>query len=90
MQAEGLCLAYGGVEVLEDATFSIQKGEKCGLVGRNGAGKSTLFRLIEGEEKPDKGRIILPRGYRLGILKQTIHFTKNTVLEEAAIGLKDD
>jgi len=55
VQAEGLCLAYGGVEVLEDATFSIQKGEKCGLVGRNGAGKSTLFRLIEGEEKPDKG-----------------------------------
>jgi len=90
VQAEGLCLAYGGVEVLEDATFSIQKGEKCGLVGRNGAGKSTLFRLIEGEEKPDKGRIILPRGYRLGILKQTIHFTKNTVLEEAAIGLKED
>ncbi len=90
MQADNLCLAYSGVPILEEATFSIQKGERCGLVGRNGAGKSTLFRLIAGEEVPDDGRIILPRGYRLGLLKQQINFTKDTVLEEAALGLKED
>lgn len=90
MQADNLSLTYGGQPVLEDAAFSIQKGEKCGLIGRNGAGKSTLFRLIAGEEQPDSGRIILPKGYRLGILRQQIHFTKDTVLEEAATGLKED
>jgi ATP-binding cassette subfamily F protein 3 len=90
VQADNLSLAYGGQPVLEDAGFSIQRGEKCGLIGRNGAGKSTLFRLIAGEEQPDSGRIILPKGYRLGILRQQIHFTKDTVIDESATGLKDD
>lgn len=90
MQADNLSLAYGGVPILEEATFSIQRGERCGLVGRNGAGKSTLFRLIAGEETSDGGRIVLPKGYRLGLLKQQINFTKDTVLEEAALGLQED
>ena len=90
MQADELTLAYSGETVLEKVTFSIQRGERCGLIGRNGAGKSTLFRLLAGEEQPDEGRIILPKGYRLGVLKQQINFTKDTVLEEAALGLKED
>jgi ATP-binding cassette subfamily F protein 3 len=90
VQADNLSLAYGGVPILEEATFSIQRGERCGLVGRNGAGKSTLFRLIAGEETSDGGRIVLPKGYRLGLLKQQINFTKDTVLEEAALGLQED
>lgn len=89
MQGEGLCLAYGGQVVLEEAGFSIQRRERCGLIGRNGSGKSTLFRLITGEEELDKGTIVLPRGYRLGVLQQQIRFTKATILEEAALGLRE-
>ena len=44
--------------VLHDITFTLQKGEKVGILGRNGAGKSTLVRLIGGVEQPDSGRII--------------------------------
>lgn len=44
--------------VLHDINFSLQKGEKLGILGRNGAGKSTLIRLIGGVELPDSGRII--------------------------------
>ena len=44
--------------VLHDINFSLQKGEKVGILGRNGAGKSTLIRLIGGVESPDSGRII--------------------------------
>jgi len=90
IQAEGLCLAYGSQVVLEGVGFSMQKGERCGLIGRNGSGKSTLFRLITGEEQPDKGTIAFPKGYRLGVLQQQIRFTKPTVLEEAALGLRDE
>lgn len=82
-------LAYGGQLVLDGASFSIQKGERCGLIGRNGSGKSTLFRLISGEEEPDSGRVVMPKGYRLGVLQQQIRFTKDTVVEEAALGLQD-
>lgn len=89
IQADDVSLVYGGQAVLEDAGFSIQKGERCGLIGRNGSGKSTLFRLISGDEVPDSGTVVMPKGYRLGILQQHIQFTKPTVLEEAALGLRD-
>src|SRR5579872_6731081 len=91
MQGEGLCLSYGGSQtIFEEAAFRIQKGERCGLIGRNGSGKSTLFRLITGEEKPDKGTIVLPRNYRIGVLRQHIRFTQATILEEAALGLQEE
>ena len=43
---------------LENINFSIQPNEFVSIVGRNGAGKSTIIKLLIGEEKPSKGRII--------------------------------
>lgn len=76
--------------ILEEATLSMQKGERCGLIGRNGSGKSTLFRLITKEEVPDHGTITIPKGYRFGVLQQQIRFSQSTILEEAALGLRAD
>jgi ATP-binding cassette subfamily F protein 3 len=90
IQVEELSLSYGSQVVLEEATFSIQRGERCGLIGRNGSGKSTLFRLITGAEQQDTGKIILPKGYTIGFLQQQIRFTQPTILEEAALGLKEE
>jgi ATP-binding cassette subfamily F protein 3 len=90
IQVDDLSLSYGGQEVLAEVSFSIQKGERCGLIGRNGSGKSTLFRLLTEEEEPDRGRIVMPKGYRIGVLQQQIRFTKSTILEEAALGLQDE
>lgn len=89
MQAENLTKAYGGDEIFSDLSFTIQKGERCGLVGRNGSGKTTLLRLLIGQETPDKGRIKLPKNYRLGYLDQHIKFTRPTLLEEGALGLPE-
>lgn len=87
IQVENLTKSYGGDEIFSDISFSIQSGERCGLVGRNGSGKTTLFRLITGQEIPDKGRVNLPKNYRLGYLDQHIKFTRPTLLEEGALGL---
>lgn len=43
--------------VLHNINFTLQKGEKIGILGRNGAGKSTLIRLISGVEPPSEGEI---------------------------------
>lgn len=88
IQVEGLSIAYFGHPLFQGATFSIQKGERCGLVGRNGSGKSTLFRLITREETPDSGTISVGKNYTIGLLNQHIVFTKPTILEEAALGLR--
>lgn len=84
-----LTKSYGAVTLFENISFNVNKFEKIGLVGRNGHGKTTLFRLILGEEEPDFGTISIPRGYHIGCIKQNIHFTKNTTLEESALGLKE-
>lgn len=47
----------GWKNVLENINFSIQKGEKVGILGRNGSGKSTLIRLLSGVESPTSGEI---------------------------------
>ena len=43
--------------VFIEASATLQKGEKAGLVGPNGSGKTTLFRLITGEDAPDEGQV---------------------------------
>lgn len=87
IQCDHVSLAFAGHFLFQDVTFSLQKGERCGLVGRNGSGKSTLLRMITGEIEPDKGVIAIPKGYRIGYLQQHIRLTQNTLLEEAALGL---
>lgn len=88
IQVEGLSISYFGNPLFQDATFSLQRGERCGLVGRNGSGKSTLFRLITKKETPDSGTISIGRNYSIGMLDQHILFTQSSVIEEAALGLK--
>lgn len=88
IQVDGLTLAYDGEYLFEDASFTIQPKEKCALVGRNGTGKSSLFRILTGRETPDRGTISKKKNYLIGMLDQHIKFTKPTLLEEAATGLR--
>jgi ATPase subunit of ABC transporter with duplicated ATPase domains len=55
-----------------EASATIQKGEKVGLVGPNGAGKTTLFRMISGEEQPDEGQVSTERGIVIGYFNQDV------------------
>jgi ATP-binding cassette subfamily F protein 3 len=85
-----LSKSYFGRELFTDVTFQMRAGERLGLVGRNGHGKTTLFRLILGQEEPDCGEITIPRNYRIGHLEQHLHFTRPTILDEAALGLPEE
>ncbi len=87
IQFDDVALGFSGHVLFEGASFTLGRGERCGLVGRNGSGKSTLFKLILREMEPDEGAVSVPRGYRIGHLQQHIRFTKETVREEAALGL---
>src|SRR5919107_3539347 len=55
-----------------EASGSLQKGEKVGLVGPNGAGKTTLFRMINKEEQPDEGQVSVDRGVTIGYFSQDV------------------
>jgi len=90
IQFNDVSLTFSGHLVFKGASFTLQKGERCGLVGRNGSGKTTLLRLITGQMLPDEGVISIPKGYRIGYLQQHIHFTEPTLLQEAALGLPEN
>ena len=75
--------SYGIEDILCDASFHINKGDRIGIVGVNGAGKSTLIKMLAGELEPESGDIFKDSGISIGYLKQQDHFPDGgTVLEE--------
>ena len=70
LSAQNVAKSFGVNEVLKDVSFTLQQGERMGLVGVNGCGKSTLMRIIAGLESPDSGEISMARGTRVGYLAQ--------------------
>ena len=75
--------AFGGNAVLKDVSFTLQDGQRMGLVGVNGCGKTTLLRILSGREQADGGSVALMKGLRLGYMEQQYAAGDgNTVLDE--------
>jgi ATP-binding cassette, subfamily F, member 3 len=76
---EGLKRHFGAHEVLRGASLRIDRGDKLGLVGRNGGGKSTLLRILAGEDAPDEGSLVRPKGVRIGHVPQAPTFEPGVI-----------
>ena len=63
-------LAFGHVALLDHAGFSLESGERIGLIGRNGTGKSSLLKILALLEKPDDGTLQLQQNLRLTYVAQ--------------------
>jgi len=59
--------SYGTDIILEDVSFSVNKGDRIGIVGPNGSGKTTLLSIIAGEIQPTLGEIYLRNEFRSDI-----------------------
>jgi ATP-binding cassette subfamily F protein 3 len=82
LQIESVYKQYSTRVLLEGATAHLRPGSRVGLVGPNGAGKTTLFRMILGEESPDKGTIRKRPRLRVGYLPQELEtITGKNVLD---------
>jgi ATP-binding cassette ChvD family protein len=71
VQAEHLFKGYGDRLLIEDLSFSLPRGGIVGVIGPNGAGKTTLFRMITGQEKPDRGTLQVGESVRLAYVDQS-------------------
>jgi ATPase subunit of ABC transporter with duplicated ATPase domains len=80
IRLESISKQNGRQIVFIEASASLQKGEKVGLVGPNGAGKTTLFRMIHGEEQPDEGQVSVDRGVTIGYFSQDVGDMKAAAL----------
>jgi ATP-binding cassette ChvD family protein len=86
---QGLTKGFGDNLLIDDLTFRLPPGGIVGVIGPNGAGKTTLFRMITGQEQPDKGTIKIGESVTLGYVDQsrdTLN-AKASVWEEISGGL---
>ncbi|MEM6527193.1 MAG: ATP-binding cassette domain-containing protein, partial [Chloroflexota bacterium] len=71
LHVEHVAVAYGATPVLNNITFTLNPGDRAGIIGANGAGKSTLLKIIAGEITPDSGTVHMPQA-TIGYLPQEI------------------
>jgi ATP-binding cassette subfamily F protein 3 len=81
-----LAVEFGVTRLFADATFTIERGERWGVVGRNGTGKTTLFRLLAGAAQPSRGTVARESGLRISLMDQHRDFGDATRVWEAAAG----
>lgn len=70
LEATDLYKSYGSVDVLEDITFSLGRGERLLVLGLNGAGKTTLLKVLAGATQPDLGKVYLEPRTKIGYFAQ--------------------
>ncbi len=83
--ATKIARAYGTTRVLVDASVTIHRGERVGVVGANGAGKSTLGKILAGVEKADSGTVTYRRGASLIYLEQAPRLPAGTSACDVAL-----
>ena len=71
IEAQGLGKAYGDRVLMEDLSFRLPAGGIVGVIGPNGAGKTTLFRMLTGQEQPDRGTIRVGDTVEMGYVDQS-------------------
>lgn len=82
--------SYGDKVLFSSCSLHLGARDRIGLVGPNGSGKTTLFRMMAGEEQPERGEIMIRRGVHIGHLSQEPMPVKGqSLLEEVQGGVKD-
>jgi ATP-binding cassette ChvD family protein len=88
IEFKGVSKGFGDRLLIDDLSFSVPPGAIVGIIGPNGAGKSTLFRLIAGQEQPDKGEVVIGHTVKLAFVDQLRDALdgNKTVFQEIADG----
>jgi len=83
-------LAFGHFALLDHAEFSLETGERVGLIGRNGTGKSSLLKIISGRFKLDDGLLVMQQGLKIAYVEQEPVFEPEmSVYQAVASGMGD-
>ena len=88
IEVKDLAKAFGDKVLIDGLSFSLPKAGIVGIIGANGAGKTTLFRMIVGQEPPDRGRIVIGDTVQLSYVDQSRDDLQgdNSVFEEISGG----
>ena len=85
LNADNISKSFADRTILEAVSFTIESGDKIGVIGVNGTGKSTLLRIVAGLETSDAGTITTAKGLRLEYLPQEPRFNDEMTVLEAVL-----
>ena len=69
LSVSDVTLSFGTDVILKDVSFSVNDGDRVGVIGVNGAGKTSLFKIINGIYTPDTGAVYVQKGHTIGTLE---------------------
>lgn len=87
IKLHGVELRFGNTQVLREAFFRLETGDRVGLIGRNGSGKSSLLKLVLEQVTPDSGTVTVAAGVKLGYFSQFSELNGAATITEVLEGL---
>lgn len=82
LKAEHIHKTYDTITVLKDVSFSLEKGQKAGLIGNNGTGKSTLLKILAGVVEADGGTVTVQKNSAIGYMPQDTSLVTNETIHD--------
>src|SRR3989338_6078710 len=82
IKADKIHKTYGTVTVLENISFSLERGQKAGLIGYNGTGKTTLLKILAGLVEPDAGVVTVRKGAITGYMPQDTNLVSDETIRD--------
>ncbi len=89
VSVDGLTVEFSGTTLFKDISFVINDKDRIALMGKNGAGKSTLLKILAGVKTPNRGKVTITDGGKVGYLPQHLMVENGrTVFEEACLAFE--
>jgi len=88
LNAQSVTKTFGATTLFRDVSFTVNDGDRIGLIGPNGSGKSTLLKMLSGEIDPDAGEITPRKNLRMAYVEQDSVFPEDATVRsivEAAL-----
>ncbi|GAA0077515.1 ABC-F family ATP-binding cassette domain-containing protein [Clostridium sp. CTA-5] len=90
LSCKDISKSYGINDILKDVNFSVNEGDKVGIIGSNGEGKSTLFKILSKEILQDSGEIFIDKNKSLGYLSQHLDLNSDNSIYDEMLKVFDD
>ena len=90
LSVENISKSFGERTLFKDLSFGINKDQKIAFIAKNGSGKTQIMRMINGDDDPDTGQIIIRKGIKMAFLSQNNNLQDELTIEESIFASDND
>ena len=90
LSVENISKSFGERTLFQDISFGINKDQKIAFIAKNGSGKTQIMRMINGDDEPDTGKIVIRKGIKMAFLSQNNNLQDELTIEESIFASDND